>query len=442
MSQQVTEPARKQSALRFILCSILGCCIFFIKFPIEGKSVLPIDWITTAATTFLAPYYLYVSVLGASVTIYFLLKKRFWKSIVKNKVGFFFDLMGIIGFLLILLQLFKIAPHLVTQNNILGGAINTMAKMYVNIVIIMFFIPLLCDYGLPEAVGVFVRPICRTVWNVPGRAAVIIVSAFLGNFTVGHMQANMYYTEGKATHRESLIMALGFSTPSIGLILSMCATAGIADKFPLIMFMLLVIVLIITSITSHIYPINKYPNTYYEDIEPQPEEYEEGNPLSIAWKTAITICDKANNPLKQMWKFGIRSIPTVSNVCFIGVGTIVFFGLLNLYTPIFTWIGYLFYPVLKLMGMQAQIIAPNMGLGMVSTLAAQAAIINTPGATLATQVFGIGFVITILMFFGSFQASLYSTKIKVKMTDFIILYFERAYLTIILLGLATKLLFK
>ena len=444
MSEQKSI-SKTKAAVRFVLCSLIGVCIFFIKFPIAGKPTLPIDAINNMVTAALAGHkYLEVSLLAGAILTYFAIKKKFWIKAKSNFVGFFFDLLGVIGFVLVVLVALGICPTFFDTANTLTGAYSLMGKIFLQIMIIMFFIPFLTDYGLPEAIGVFVRPICRAIWCVPGRVAVIIVSAFLGNFTVGHMQANMYYTQGKVSHKEALIMCTGFSTPSIGLILSLTSAAGAMDHFTLITALILLSVLVITSITAHIPPLSKYPDEGYEGMEVESENYEKGNLFKSAWDTGVATCVKnaAKTPVVINARTFIKSLPTVSNISVIGIGSIVFFGLINVYTPLFRLLGYVYWPVLKLMGMQADIIAPMMGLGTVSTIASQTAIITAEGATLATKVFGVGYVMVILVFFGSFLSSLYSTKITMKLRDFFIVYFERAYLTILIWGGLCMLLFR
>ena len=437
--------SRTVAALRFIICSLIGVCVFFIKFPIGGKPTLPIDAINNVVTALLAGHnYLEVSIIAGAILTFLAVKKKFWAKAKSNFVGFFFDLLGVIGFVLVALAALGICPAFFDTADTLTGAYSLMGKMFIQIVVIMFFIPFLTDYGLPEAIGVFVRPICRAIWCVPGRVAVIIVSAFLGNFTVGHMQANMYYTQGKVSHKEALIMCTGFATPSIGLILSLTSAAGAMDYFTLITALILISVLVVTSITAHIPPLSKYSNEGYEGMEVEEEEYEKGNIFVAAWNTGVETCIKNSEKTPGIVnaKTFVKSIPTVSNITVIGIGSIVFFGLINVYTPLFRLLGYIYWPVLKLMGMQADIIAPMMGLGTVSTIASQTAIITAEGATMATKVFGVGYVMVVLVFFGSFLSSLYSTKITMKLRDFFIVYFERAYLTILIWGGICQLLFR
>jgi len=437
--------SRTEAAIRFVICSLIGVCVFFVKFPIGGKPTLPIDALNNYITALLEGHqYLEVSVVAGAIFSYFtVIKKKFWNNAKTKFVSFFFDLLGVIGFLLVVLVALGICPAFFDSSNTLTGAYSLMGKMFIQIMVIMFFIPFLTDFGLPEAIGVFVRPVCRAIWCVPGRVAVIIVSAFLGNFTVGHMQANMYYTQGKVTHKEALIMCTGFATPSIGLILSLTSAADAMEYFTLITGLILLCVLIVTSITAHIPPLSKYSDEGYEGMAVEEEDYEKGNIFAAAWNTGVETCIKnsAKIPVVANAKTFLKSIATVSNISLIGIGSIVFFGLLNVYTPLFRLLGYVYWPVLKLMGMQADIIAPMMGLGTVSTIASQTAIITAEGATMATKVFGVGYVMVILVFFGSFLSSLYSTKITMKLRDFFIVYFERAYLTILIWGGLCRLLF-
>ena len=94
--------SRTQAAIRFVVCSLIGVCVFFIKFPIGGKATLPIDAINNLITTLLAGHkYLEVSLLAGAIFAYFtIVKKKFWKKAKNNFVSFFFDLLGVIGFVL------------------------------------------------------------------------------------------------------------------------------------------------------------------------------------------------------------------------------------------------------------------------------------------------------------------------------------------------------
>ena len=91
------------------------------------------------------------------------------------------------------------------------------------------FLPLLVDYGLVEFVGVLVRSIMRPVFKLPGRAAVIMVSAFLGNFSVGHIAINDQYKQGRMTEREAVVIGTSMSTVSVGFLLALANISGLTN---------------------------------------------------------------------------------------------------------------------------------------------------------------------------------------------------------------------
>ena len=72
---------------------------------------------------------------------------------------------------------------------------------------------------------------------MPGVSGVTVVSAFMGNFTVGYLQTDALYRQGKLTHKEVAIMATGFCTSSVGLIMSVCAAGGQMSKFTVLFFL-------------------------------------------------------------------------------------------------------------------------------------------------------------------------------------------------------------
>lgn len=56
----------------------------------------------------------------------------------------------------------------------------------------------------------------RPVFKLPGRAAVIMVTSFLGNFSAGHIAVNNQYKSGRMTQRESVCISTSLATVSVG----------------------------------------------------------------------------------------------------------------------------------------------------------------------------------------------------------------------------------
>lgn len=424
------------SVIRFFLAAILGIFLFFIKIPIQGTSILPIDWISNLVKGLLSGLYLPLALISSAAVAYRLIKNKFWRN---GPVELVINALSFVAMVLFILDFLGLLPAFIAEDGTWRSAVNTMVPFTIGIGTIMFFLAPLIGYGLPEACGVFARPLTRPLFKLPGVSAVTVVSAFMGNFTVGHLQTNNLYTSGKLNYQEAAIMATGFCTSSVGLILSVCAAAGLSERFTLIFFLIFLVTLVITSITAHIYPLNKYPTTYYEGATPQVEQYEKGHIFRQAYEAGVGQCEGSESILAASARFGIRSLPTVANLLVNGVACNFVFSLINKYTPVFNYIGRIFYPLYRLIGFQnIDLVASAMGINAVDNTVSQV-MLATSGADAMTVFFGCGCGIMTIIFFGAFIASLYSTKIKVKFQDLLILWFERTALTIVLWGLVARL---
>lgn len=427
----------KSAVIKFFVGSILGIVLFFIKFPIQGSSILIIDWVSNLMKKLLANFYLPVALVCSVATAYRLIKNKFWKS---GPVEVIINGLSFIAIILFVLDILNLLPAFIVEDGTWRNAVNTMVPFTIGIGTIMFFLAPLISYGLPEACGVFARPLTRPLFKLPGVSAVTVVSAFMGNFTVGHMQTNDLYTSGKLNYQEASIMATGFCTSSVGLILSVCAAAGLSERFTLIFFLIFVATLAITAITAHIYPLSKYPTTYYEGAEPHVEPIEKGHVFRRAYEAGVNQCEGTPSIPVSCVRFGIKSLPTVANLLVNGVACNFLFSLINKYTPIFNYIGKIFYPLYRLVGFQnIDLVASAMGINAVDNTVSQV-MLATSGADPMTVFFGCGCGIMTIIFFGAFIASLYSTKIKVKFQDLLIIWAERTALTIVIWGLIARFL--
>jgi len=91
--------------VRFIVGSLLGIFIFFVNIPIQGKSMLPIDWISNLAKALLANFNLPLALLSSIVVIYNIVKRKLWKS---SPFEVFLYAISVVGIVLFLLDLFHI----------------------------------------------------------------------------------------------------------------------------------------------------------------------------------------------------------------------------------------------------------------------------------------------------------------------------------------------
>lgn len=232
-----TKTYSKQAIFRFFFASILGIVFFFIKLPIGGSNVLIVDWVGTLLKGLLKDFYIPLALICSAAVVYRMVKTKFWKN---SPIEIAIDSLSIVAMILFVLDAFHALPAFILEDGTWTKAVNTMIPFSIGIATIMFFLAPLISFGLPEAAGVFARPLTRPLFKLPGVSAVTVVSAFMGNFTVGHLQASDLYTSGKINQQEAAIIATGFCTSSVGLIMSVCAAAGLMDRFTLIFFLIFV----------------------------------------------------------------------------------------------------------------------------------------------------------------------------------------------------------
>ena len=247
--------------VRFILYSVVGVFAFFINFPLPAYqfTIGPWQWGAVAAqsnvlvshfTNFLKaalytgsfkamPFIVWAIGVYSIVDLFALRPGKFWHT---TKVAAAFAVFKIIGFGLLsfLIVDYYFGAHPGWMNWFFGGVAslggksigtfildNILVTICISIPAASLFLPLLVDYGLVEFVGVLVRSIMRPVFKLPGRAAVIMVSAFLGNFSVGHIAINDQYKQGRMTEREAVVIGTSMSTVSVGFLLALANISGL-----------------------------------------------------------------------------------------------------------------------------------------------------------------------------------------------------------------------
>jgi nucleoside recognition membrane protein YjiH len=94
-----------------------------------------------------------------------------------------------------------------------------------------FLLPMLTDYGLMEFVGTVLRRPFRTLFTLPGRAAVDALASWLSSAAVGVLITVSQYEKGFYTRREALVIATNFSVTSLPFCLFIVAFLGLEQLF-------------------------------------------------------------------------------------------------------------------------------------------------------------------------------------------------------------------
>lgn len=427
---------QRKSILKFFICSAIGIFMFFVTVPYDGKTSIPLDHVVTIIKTIFGSSlnYLGLIVLISGAALPFITKT--WN---KKKIDIFFSIFKIFGAIAGIMYVFNLGPRFLFEPELFPFLFDKLViPLGLLIPVGAVFLSFLVEYGLMEFTGVLMQPIMRPVWKTPGRSAIDAVASFVGSYSLGLLITNRVYLEGKYTTKEAVIIATGFSTVSATFMIIIAKTLDLMTMWNLYFWSTLVITFIVTAITVHIYPISKKSEEYYID-NPEPELVVKTNRLKMAWREAMKTSSHSNSIPKNVWSNTRDGLKMVCNI----LPTIMSIGLLGLilaiYTPVFDILGYIFYPITRLMQIpDPMLTAKAVSVGIAEMFLPSGIIAGSD--ILSKFVVGVTSVSSILFFSASIPCIL-STEIKVSVPELVIIWFERTVLSLILAGALGMFLF-
>mgnify|MGYP003488825279 FL=1 len=438
--QQVGESSSIQSSSgmwKFFVYSLIGAFMFFVPVTIGEKNSIMLDhivtWIQSNAAGVL-PYYALIIIFAGAVYPF---ASGTWK---KSKVDIVFSLFKVIGLFVGVMIVFGFGPAWLFNPDMGPFLFN---KLVISVGLLVpigaVFLALLVGYGLLEFIGVLMQPIMRPIWRTPGRSAIDAVASFVGSYSLGLLITNRVYKEGKYTAREAAIIATGFSTVSATFMVIVAKTLGLMEMWNLYFWLTLVVTFIVTAITTRIWPLNSIKDDYYEDSVPQPEVKPEGSRLSAAWNEAQETVKQAPNLLTNIWEnlrdgllMAMAILPSILSIGLLGL-------VLAEFTPIFDWIGYIFYPFTYLLQLpEPMLVAKASALGIAEMF--------LPALLVVKSGMIVKFVIAVvsvssIIFFSAVVPCIVATEIPISIPKLIVIWVQRVILTLIIVTPIAYLLF-
>lgn len=423
---------------RFVVYSAIGLAMFFVSVPINGKSTILVDHVLTFVRWALGPavpwVVLALVVLG---TVRPFVTGR-WKAGGLRTVFAFANVVGLIVAALAVLGIYPgpladpaIGPFLWEKLAIPVGLIVPIGAV---------FLAMLIGYGLMEFIGVFVQPIMRPLWKVPGRAAVDAVASFVGSYSLALLITDRVYREGRYTGREAAIIATGFSTVSATFMVIVAKTLGLMDHWTLYFFLTLVITFAVTAITVHLPPLRSIPDDTFESVPHNPEPVVTSHRTRAAWDEAMGALAAAPSLPRSTWdtfKDGVfmaaAIVPSILSVGLAGL-------LLAEHTPVFDILGWIFYPFAWVTGLPDPLLVGKAASVGIAEMFLPALMVS--GHASMPLRFTIGVVcVSQIVFFSALVPSILATSIPVSVGKLVVLWFERVALTILITAPIAHLLF-
>ena len=454
--------------LKFMLLPLVGIVAFFIDIPIPAYSIMGayvaerstilINHLTSLLRallwdgSFKAMPYIVLAISAYGVVDLILRRKKHFSGTM-NKA---FSIMRCAGIIFILFAVFGFGPAVMHEARpelaTAAGVPRSISEFVMNGILITItisiplaaiFLPFLLNYGLVEFVGVLVRPVMRPLYRLPGRSAVIMITALLGNFSVAHLAVNEEYESGQMTQREAMAICTGFCSSSVAFMLVLANNAGISDYWNLYFWSCFLIIMLVTIIGVRVFPITRIKNEYAPGVKPQPENVYKSDLLKNALREALDVSQAAMNPVKTVG-YILKATFALLAIIIMGAGFSTSVGmLLYFYTPIFEWIGYIFRPFMWLVQI------PSAEMATASTGAAIALLENTiPSLLVSVGEWSVHvrymmavISITAVIFLGSYVPSLLGTNLPVKFGHLLLIWLQRMILSVLFSGVFALMLF-
>ncbi len=442
--QRVFNASVNAAWLRVLLSAVFGIGFFAFPVSFQGRTTVLFDVLVKrvieAAPRGVALYCFALIAFGAGST----LASRLRNGSASRATGRSntWVVLRLVGLVLAVAMLFRVGPDFLLAPKIANLMWNTLVfSVGVIIPIGAVFLNLFVSYGCLEFVGVFMRPLMRPLFRLPGRSALDDLTSWLGSYSVGLYLTRKLFLQGYYTRRETYTIVTCFSTVSIGFVGVVAATLDLLQLFPVIFVTYFFVIYLLTFLLVRMWPIRSVPDTYWQEGRPEPELRLSVRELGpAAWQAALTRARSAPGFTVTIREGFLEGLKLTTSI----LGTILAVGTLALvlaeYTPIFRFLSAPLAPVLRGLGLpDAEMIAPATLAGIAEMYIP--ALLVKDAATPARFFIAV-LSISQLIFFSSVGPMILDMfqEIPVRLGELVALFFLRTALLIPILAGVTHLL--
>ena len=437
---------------KFLIPSLIGVILFMIPFKYDGDYTIPVAILSGLFTDLLGESLpLIVTILvtftGLMTIIYKLMKPDFMEKSKELKglfnVNLFWFIVRIVGMVLVVLTYFELGPEWIWNENtgglLLHGLLTSLLAIFL---FASLLLPLLLKFGLLEFVGSLLTPIMRPIFKLPGRSSIDCITSWLGDGTIGVLLTNNQYEEGYYSTREAAVIATTFSAVSITFSLVVLDEVDLAHMFVPYYLAVTFAGIIAAIIIPRIPPLSRKKDTYLKDINVEemeviPTGY---SPFSWGLDQAIETAKVNMDPVAFV-KSGIHNVLEM----WIGVIPVIMaFGTIAViiaeFTPIFTWLGMPFIPILNLLRIPyAAEASQTMIIGFADMFLPS--VIGSSIPSEMTRFIIAGVSVTQLVYLSEVGAVILGSKIEISPLELFVIFIQRTLVTLPIITLIAHVLF-
>ena len=438
--------------LKFIVPSLIGVLLLMLPFKYQGDTTIMVALLAGKVTEVIGgalPGIIFgIITFTAIVTVIYkaakpqlIEKSEFLKGIFD--VSMFWVLARVIGFIIAGLVLFKVGPEWIWSEDTGGLILHDLILGLFSIFLFAgFLLPFLTEFGLLEFVGVLLTPVMRPLFGLPGRSSIDCVASWIGDGTIGVSLTNKQYLEGYYTSKEASVIATTFSAVSITFSLVVLKQVGLVNLFGPYYLTIMIAGVVAAIIVPKLPPLSNKKNTYFDGSKKDTGEDVPEGYTNVEWglELAINKADKSFNALDFM-KNGAKSVLDL----WLGVLPVIMaFGTIALiiaeFTPIFSWLGMPFIPLLKLLQVPYAVEASQ----TIMVGFADMFLPSVIGASIPSELtrFVIAALsVTQLIYLSEAGAVMLGSKIDISLKDLFIIFIERTLITLPIIVVAAHIIF-
>ncbi len=440
------------SILRFIIPSLIGIILFMIPISYNGEITIPIALFSGLILNIFSSALPTITTVLISITaICTIITKLLKPSFIKNhnflnnlfNVAPLWFLSRILGMVFAIATLFNIGPEWMWSEATGGLLLYDLLPILFSIFLFAgLLLPLLLDFGLLEFFGTLLTKIMRPIFKLPGRSSIDCITSWLGDGTIGVLLTSKQYEDGHYTEREAAVIATTFSAVSITFSLIVIAQVNLAHLFLPFYLTVSFAGVMAAIIIPRIPPLSRKSDTYLiNNNQDRSEEIPTGY-TSLTWgfKQAIEQANK-NSDISEFLKSGIKNVLDM----LLGVTPIVMaFGTLALiiaeFTPIFTWLGMPFIPILNLLKVpEAEMAAQTLVVGFADMFLPS--VIASKISSDLTRFVVACVSVTQLIYMSEVGGLILGSKIPVTIKELAIIFIERTLITLPIVVLIAHIIF-
>lgn len=435
-----------RNTLWFLLPSLLGLFLFMMPYPTEGGFTIPVAILASQFKSLLAPVMaelllvlVVISAVATAIFRWILPEKKlpaFWSDLLRPT--HFWSAVRIIGAALVLMVYFAVGTEAIYSSNTGGLLFNDLMPSLLAVFIFAgLFLPLLLNFGLLELMSTLLTPIMRPIFRLPGRSAIDCGASWLGDGSVGILMTGRQYDEGFYTQREAAIIGTSFSLVSISFTLVVLAQVKLEHLIFPFYATISVAGIVAAVVMARIPPLATKSDLLVDGTEPKVDRdhVPEGEtPLSYGVAQALLKVSTMDSPMQQI-KQGLHNalemvlglLPVV-----MALGTAAL--MVAEYTPLFSWLGKPFIPLLQLLDVPQAVEASRTILVGFADMFLPAILIADLDSD-KTRFIIAALSVTQLIYMSEVGALLLGSRIPVNFVEMVIIFLLRTLITLPVIAL-------